>query len=298
MATAGKSHRWWPAAVAGVFVLAALALAAPASAQEAGICTKWNDHLKPQNGPYNLGNDKDSVIGTDDKDRIFAEGGNDLINGGRGSDHVDGGEGDDTLCGGRGNDVIDGGPGHDVIFGEEENDTIDPGPDNDRVLGSEGDDKIIGYGGKPGSIVDDGIDLLDGGFNNDIIIAGGADTLLGFTHNDKLSTKTPDVAPKLMDGGGNDDKITGSNKNDKIRGGENGIDVLKGKDGNDDIAGEGNNDDLFGEDGDDHLDGGDGKDNLNGGPGDDVCIGGPLVDRASQCEEERSIPRVVPRFGF
>ena len=92
-------------------VLALLAFASPALGQEAGICTKWNDHLKPQNGPFNLGNDRDSVIGTDKADRIFGEGGDDLINGGRGNDHVDGGEGDDTLCGGRGNDELEGGPG-------------------------------------------------------------------------------------------------------------------------------------------------------------------------------------------
>src|SRR5688572_19468248 len=96
---AGKSHRTGLAAIAGVLML--LALPAPAVAQEAGICTKWNDHLKPQNGPYNLGNDRDSVIGTEGKDRINGEGGDDLINGGRGADVVNGGEGDDTLCGGR-----------------------------------------------------------------------------------------------------------------------------------------------------------------------------------------------------
>ena len=222
--------------LAGTWVVAMLALlvfAPSALAQEARICTKWDDHLKPQSGPYNLGNDRDSVIGTDKKDRILAEGGDDLINGGRGSDHVDGGEGDDVLCGGRGNDTLEGGPGNDVIFGEEENDTIVPGPDDDRVLGSEGDDKLIGYGGQPGSIIDNGIDILDGGFNNDVIIAGGADSLYGFTHNDKLSTKTPDIAPKVMDGGGNDDKLKGSNANDKMKGGENGKDVLKGLGGND-----------------------------------------------------------------
>ena len=91
---------------------------------------------------------------------------------------VKGGPGDDILCGGRGTDKLLGGDGNDTIFGEEENDTIVPGPGDDRVLGSAGDDRIYGWGRQGGEIVDDGIDILDGGFNDDILEAGGADTLL------------------------------------------------------------------------------------------------------------------------
>ena len=59
--------------------------------------------------------------------------------------------------------MIYGGPGDDKIYGEEENDTIIPGPGDDYVLGSAGDDRIRGWGKSGGEIVDDGIDVLDGG---------------------------------------------------------------------------------------------------------------------------------------
>jgi Ca2+-binding RTX toxin-like protein len=157
------------------------------------------------------------------------------------------------------------------------------------VLGSAGDDKIYGFGKENGQIVDDGIDLLDGGFNDDIIIAGGADILRGFTHNDTLSTRTMSIAPAEMDGGGNDDTIFGSDADDNMTGGENGADKLYGAGGNDKMFGAGNNDELYGQLGDDQLDGGDGFDFLDGGPGDDICDGGELDDRAKDCETQRSI---------
>jgi Ca2+-binding RTX toxin-like protein len=252
--------------------LAVLAFgASTVAAQEAAVCTKWSDRLTSQSGDYHLGNGNASVIGPESNDRIFGEGGKDLVNGGRGNDVVKGGPGNDILCGGRGDDVIHGGPGNDRIFGEEENDRIFPGPGDDKALGSADDDKLYGFGGKPGSIVDDGIDVLDGGFNDDVIIAGGADTLLGFTHDDILRTKTPDVAPRRMDGGGNNDRIFGSDADDDLRGGDNGADKLYG-------AG--------------------GRDRLKGGSGVDVCNGGADRDRAVGCEKKRSIPRLLPRFQF
>ena len=135
------------------------------------------------------------------------------------------------------------------------------------------------------------IDVLDGGFNDDLIEAGGDDTLLGFTHNDVLRTKTPEVAPRLMDGGGNDDQLFGSLAADNMHGGENGRDKLFGDVGDDRLFGEGNDDELYGQLGDDHLSGGDGFDLLDGGPGTDTCDGGELDDRARDCEQEESVPR-------
>ena len=230
---------------------------------------------------------------------LDGRGGNDLVNGGRDNDVVKGGAGDDVLCGGRGTDKLYGGPGDDIIYGEEENDTIFPGPGDDQVLGSAGDDRIFGYGERGGEIVDDGIDILDGGFNDDIIVAGGADTLLGFTHNDTLSTATPAVAPALMDGGGNDDIIYGSEVADNIRGGErlSGDDKLYGAGGNDKIFGDGNDDELYGQLGDDELVGGDGFDFLDGGPGDDsLRRRRPRRQRAataSATDVDRAAPRRV-----
>jgi Ca2+-binding RTX toxin-like protein len=280
-------------ALAAFVALLALALPGFAAAQEAPICLKGKERLDDGVNNWVGTNRHDSVTGLRGTDHLIGRGGGDLLNGGRDNDVVEGGDGDDVLCGGRSADKLFGGPGDDIIYGEEENDTIFPGPGDDKVLGSAGDDRIFGYGEVGGEIVDDGIDILDGGFNDDIIIAGGADTLLGFTHDDTLSTKTPEVAPALMDGGGNDDVIYGSEVDDFIRGGErlSGDDRLYGLGGNDRILGDGNDDELYGGIGDDDLQGGDGFDLLDGGPGSDRCDGGDLVDRALDCVWMASIER-------
>jgi Ca2+-binding RTX toxin-like protein len=287
-------------AALGAALVLTLALAGPAAAQEAPICLKAAEKLSDTKDNWHGTNGKDSVTGLRGNDKLDGRGGNDFINGSRDSDVVKGGPGNDLLCGGRGHDVIIGGPGNDKIYGEEENDTLIPGPGNDYVLGSAGDDEIRGWGMSGGTAVDDGIDILDGGFNDDQIEAGGADTLLGYTHDDVLSTKTPDIAPALMDGGGNNDVLYGSEAADKMRGGEklSGDDKLFGNGGNDEMRGDGNDDQLFGQGGDDNLMGDDGFDALDGGDGDDTCDGGPLEDTASNCEHEIAIEHGARRlFG-
>jgi Ca2+-binding RTX toxin-like protein len=272
--------------------LAALALliaAAPAAAQEAPICLQAAEKLSDKKDNWTGKNGKDSVTGLRGNDKLDGRRGNDFINGSRDSDVIKGGPGNDLLCGGRGHDVIYGGPGNDRIYGEEENDTIIPGPGDDYALGSADDDRIEGWG--KGGDRTDGIDILDGGFNDDQIEAGGADTLLGYTHDDVLSTKTPSIAPALMDGGGNDDVLYGSEAADKMRGGErlSGDDKLFGNGGNDQMRGDGNDDELSGQGGDDSLSGDDGFDALKGGDGDDTCDGGDLEDRANDCERTIAI---------
>jgi Ca2+-binding RTX toxin-like protein len=278
----------------GLFLAAlcvAAALPASASAQEAPQCLTAAEKLDDGVNHWHGTNGKDSVTGLRGKDVLDGRGGNDFINGGRDNDIVKGGPGDDVLCGGRSADKLIGGPGDDIIYGEEENDTIYPGPGDDKVLGSAGDDRIFGYGEVNGQIIDDGLDLLNGGYNDDIIVAGGADTLQGYTHNDTLSTATPDIAPALMDGGGNDDTLYGSEAADIMHGGENGRDKLYGAGGDDQLFGDGNDDEVYGQIGDDDLFGGDGFDFLDGGPGDDSCDGGELRDTATECENEASIER-------
>jgi Ca2+-binding RTX toxin-like protein len=269
-------------AVVAIAAIACGPLALPATqaaGQEAPICLKGKEKLDDGPNNWHGTGHHDSVTGLRGKDHMDGRGGNDLINGGRDNDVVKGGDGDDVLCGGRGSDKLIGGPGDDRIFGEEENDTVIPGPGDDEVLGSAGNDRLYGWGKSHGEIVDDGIDILDGGFNDDIVEAGGADTLLGFTHDDILRTKTPEVAPKLMDGGGNDDRLFGSDADDRMRGSE-------------------NHDKLKGRGGDDRLLGGGGRDILNGGPGEDSCDGGKLDDRAKDCEHRHSIPRPLARVRF
>ena len=159
------------------------------------------------------------------------------------------------------------------------------------MLGSAGNDRILGWAERGGEIVDDGIDILNGGCNDDMIEAGGADSLFGFTHDDLLRTRTPAVAPAIMDGGGNDDTIYGSEVADNIRGGErlSGRDTVYGAGGDDQIYGDGNDDELFGQLGDDDLFGGDGFDFVDGGHGTDSCDGGELDDEARDCERRSSI---------
>ena len=282
------SNRLRTLGVAGLLLMTGtLAAVPPASGQEAPICLSAAEKLSDRVEHWKGTNKRDSVTGLRGKDVLVGRGGDDFINGGRDNDVVKGGPGDDLLCGGRSADRILGGPGDDIIYGEEENDTIDPGPGNDKVLGSAGDDKLFGYGEVGGEIVDDGVDILDGGFNDDLVIAGGADSVYGFTHNDELRTATMDIAPALMDGGGNDDVIYGSNVADTISGGWrlSGTDTVYGGFGNDRINGEGNDDRLFGQGGDDDVNGGDGFDFLSGGEGRDRCDGGDLDDEADlTCE--------------
>ena len=126
-----------------------------------------------------------------------------------------------------------------------------------------------------------------------MIEAGGADSLFGFTHDDVLLTRTPGIAPAIMDGGGNDDTIYGSEVADNMRGGErlSGRDTVYGAGGDDRILGDGNDDKLYGQIGDDELFGGDGFDLLDGGPASDSCDGGELDDQARECERRDSIER-------
>jgi Ca2+-binding RTX toxin-like protein len=276
-----------------VALAAAVGMPAGASAQETPICTKAAKKLSDKKDKWRGSHGKDSVTGLRGNDRLDGGDGNDFLNGSRGTDVIKGGPGNDLICGGRGHDVIYGGPGRDRVYGEEENDTIIPGPDDDYALGAAGDDKLRGWGKSGGEIVDDGIDVLDGGYNDDRIEAGGADTLLGFTHDDVLLTKTPAIAPAAMDGGGNDDVVYGSEAADNIRGGErlSGDDKLYGAGGDDTILGDGNDDQLYGQEGNDTLSGADGFDFLSGGAGDDRCDGGDLKDTADECEDEAGIER-------
>ena len=69
--------------------------------------------------------DPDTLIGTDQDDRIVPYGGNDIVYGGRGNDSVAHSFGDDMIKGGPGNDTLRGGRGTDVIYGGPGEDLID-----------------------------------------------------------------------------------------------------------------------------------------------------------------------------
>jgi VCBS repeat-containing protein len=97
-------------------------------------------------------NQGERLRGTGKADRIEGRGGNDVLLGRGGDDHLIGGRGKDRLKGGKGNDYLEGGRGA------------------DRLFGNDGDDVLIGGGGN---------DLLRGGRGNDTIHTGrGRDTVV------------------------------------------------------------------------------------------------------------------------
>ena len=90
--------------------------------------------------------------------------GHDFVNGGRNNDVVKGGPGDDVLCGGRGarRDPRRRRRRHHLRRGGERPDHSRR-PATTRCSGSAGNDRILGWGKQGGEIVDDGIDILNGG---------------------------------------------------------------------------------------------------------------------------------------
>jgi Ca2+-binding RTX toxin-like protein len=97
--------------------------------------------------------------------------------------------------------------------------------------------------------------LLDGGSEDDIITGSeGPDTIIGRGNND------------VLNGGSGDDIIEGGDGNDVLNGNV-GNDVLRGGKGDDQLFGGFGDDQLFGEDGNDALDGGAGTNLLDEGPG-------------------------------
>lgn len=145
----------------------------------------------------------DSIFGTLG-DSLYGEDGDDylsgasLLDGGNGNDelngtlsrsnaHLMGGNGNDKLRGGYFNDHLDGGNGDDYIS--------DTGGSN-IVEGGDGDDQIL-------LTHSDGVQRIDGGTGDDILIASkGNDILLGGSGND------------LLVGGAGNDSLNGGEGND------------------------------------------------------------------------------------
>jgi Ca2+-binding RTX toxin-like protein len=97
---------------------------------------------------------------------------------------------------------------------------------------------------------------------------GGADTLMGSAHDDRI--EGGDGNDPMLNGDGGRDRIFGGDGNDTLNT-ENGDDYGEGGYGNDTLNG---GDDAGGVVGHDHLVGGPGRDTFNGGPGNDRLEGG------------------------
>ena len=161
------------------------------------------------------------LVGTGDRDFIFASQNSDNIDGFAGDDLILGRDGDDRLEGWGGNDPIFGGRGNDIIDGGSDRDLIQGGLGDDLLFGSAGNDYVRGDGGKDILIGGDDRDYLGGGDGDDYLLGGnGVDYLRGNSGND------------ILNGGGEDDSICGDAGDDLIDGGA-GNDVLFGHTGAD-----------------------------------------------------------------
>ncbi len=198
--------------------------------------------------------EEEKITGTSGADNILAYDGNDTIDGGNGNDLIYGGCGDDVLSGGAGDDIIynycgedilDGGDGSDrfVVAGNlvDEGYTFQ-GYDTYQDTGNTGIDQIVVTGPGPVDIgletfaADSGIEIIDGtGTDGQVRLLGHWD------ENDFNFTNTSlQGANILIDGGGGDDKIVGSQGADSIKGSW-GNDELDGGNGGDTYIVSGNN---------------------------------------------------------
>ncbi|TAN47210.1 MAG: hypothetical protein EPN26_14220, partial [Rhodospirillales bacterium] len=213
---------------------------------------------------------QNTIFGSANNDRISGTRANDLIDGRGGNDLIRASSGNDTLVGGMGNDELRGDDGHDLfLFGGTTNgiDSFYGGRGYDRLLGTIGDDTLMLHDYS----ADDGIEVIDGGL--------GTNLVLGTSGEDELDFRST-VLNRItfIDGGQDDDEITGSRLSDRILGGA-GDDDLDGYDGNDALYGDAGRDDIYGGAGDDILDGGADRDDLEGGSGNDTLLGGAGDDR-------------------
>lgn len=209
------------------------------------------------------------IIGTDDRDDIYAGAGRDLIESGATRDEIYGFGNDDEIHGGDGSDIIDAGSGNDIVFGDADGDHLRGGAGTDYLYGGAGDDALtFSLGAFNGNGHD--VDIYDGG--------AGIDTIL---FSDAISVNV-DLASASYQATMNDptngqSTVSGTFMSIEAAWGSPGDDVLDGTSGSDNLYGDDGNDLIIGLDGDDSLDGGRGDDDLYGGPGNDFIRGDGAV---------------------
>ncbi len=224
----------------------------------------------------------DDIAGTYGDDVILGGAGNDTLNGNRaGNSYLDGGTGDDTLLGaypnyngpgtGGGNDTLLGGTGNDTIFANHGSDMLMGGDGNDVI--SAGDRN--GFGG-----YEYGVDVIDGGAGDDVVI-------------DLFQYTFASAATRLkLDGGAGFDTLSAEYGNEIqpiifVSGQSNSVDFADGSYFRNFerlgsfISGSGN-DTLIALPGrtDNFIAGGAGDDVINPGLGIDTISGGPGIDLA------------------
>ena len=238
----------------------------------------------------------DTVFGGADDDTLSGGDGNDMLLGQGGNDIVNGNDGDDLLIWrgeSDGSDTLDGGAGLDraeargegikdrFIIGQE----VELSPSGSTVIGSA---LQITEGSATTSLANTFQEVsVNGGNGNDEIILNDVDLIPSFVlflngegGRDEIFAANAEVGEVIViiDGGADNDNITGTSNDDLILGSD-GDDVINGGGGSDNIDAGAGDDSLIGGDGDDTLNGGVGNDTLDGGAGDDSLVGGDQKDR-------------------
>ena len=118
-------------------------------------------------------NRDDDIIGTQERDVIFALGGYDLVVAGDGQDELHGDGGGDFLTGDSNNDVSYGGDGGDIISDAGGDDVLNGGDGGDLMDGKRGDDVLRGEDGS--ETLSRILLLMYGGRGNDELYGGNGD---------------------------------------------------------------------------------------------------------------------------
>ncbi len=177
------------------------------AAMQTTIPDMVNIVLNPGAPVLNGSGNNEHFFGNGDANRIFGSSGNDLL---------EGGDGDDSLVGGAGNDWLKGGNGDDNL---EANQSGYERP----VTYTSGYFAADGNWRAPElrSVIDNEINILDGGDGNDGLYGGfGSDHLIGGAGNDFIVSSPfsvqfnptreslANIGPDLIEGGSGNDEIT------------------------------------------------------------------------------------------
>ena len=197
----------------------------------------------------------ETLVGTEDADRLAGGPGDDLLQGLGGDDTLEGVAGNDTLVGGVGADSLNGGAGVDTA-----DYSASPSAVNVSVW--------------PGRLLSPGVTSNNSGGDAQGDRLTLIENLIGSAYDDTLAEARNSIKDlwwdNLIDGGAGNDSLGGSHGNDTLIGGA-GSDTLAGGWHDDLLVGGEGADSLHGSLGNDTLAGGESNDTLNGSDGDDAA---------------------------
>lgn len=151
---------------------------------------------------------RDQINGYQGDDTITGGTDADVLHGAEGQDEISGEGGDDTLHGGGGNDSLLGGEGADILYGQNDDDRLRGGAGDDSLVGSAGDDTLSGGPGADALHGDIGNDHLTGDLGQDTLFGGiGNDTLGGAVDDPETNARDDIDGRDYLNGGADDDVI-------------------------------------------------------------------------------------------